>query len=272
MRRATSSKPGGNDHHYRGVDSCGDDARLDRLRQLEPAKIGRMRPGLGSVNSERRLQARVKGAWPRRAERTRVREWRAAVGEIGHGAGIEECSVGRIAVIEDVVRARIDLERLVDLIRSVQVENGIRGEPLRLIGFVPHKVLAADKQRIASNLEGVSDRVIDTGLDSIARDCRDSIARQDLDCAVDVGKWTVGTDLQRVKEARVHKGIADIELQCLRCEIDLSLNALAARRTHVLEIAKSLQRRTGNREDVILVVRAEYSELPSKRADVQLFR
>ena len=65
---------------------------------------------------ERRLQARVKGARPRRADRTRVGEWRAAIGEIGDIIGIEKGAVGRVAIVEDVVHAPIDLERLVDLI------------------------------------------------------------------------------------------------------------------------------------------------------------
>jgi hypothetical protein len=37
------------------------------------------------IASERCLQARVEGARPRRADRTRVGERRAAIGEIGHG-------------------------------------------------------------------------------------------------------------------------------------------------------------------------------------------
>src|SRR5712675_3683137 len=75
-------------------------------------------------------QARVEGARPCRADGTWVREIRAAIGEIGDSAGIEEGSIGRIAVIEDIVRARVNLERLVDLIRGVEVENGIRSQPL----------------------------------------------------------------------------------------------------------------------------------------------
>jgi hypothetical protein len=108
---------------------------------------------------------------------------------------------------------RVDLERLVDLIRGVQVENRIGRQPLRLIGFVADKILAADEQRIAADLEGVGDRIIDAGLDPVARDRRDSIARQDLDVAVGVGERAVGADLQRVEEARIHQGIAGIELQ-----------------------------------------------------------
>jgi hypothetical protein len=84
-------------------------------------------------------QARVEGARPCRADGTWVREIRAAIGEIGDSAGIEECSIGRIAVIEDIVGARVDLERLVDLIRGVEVENGIRSQPLCLLDSSPTK-------------------------------------------------------------------------------------------------------------------------------------
>src|ERR1700681_3324098 len=103
--------------------------------------------------SESRLQAGVNSARARRAERARIGEWCAAVGEIGYSAGIKECSVGRIAIVEYIVRPRIDLECLVDRIGCMQIEDGIRGQPLRLIGFVADKMLAADKQRVSTNLE-----------------------------------------------------------------------------------------------------------------------
>ena len=92
----------------------------------------------------------------------------------------------------------------------MQVEDRIRWKPLRLIGFIADKILAADEQCIAANLEGVGDRIIDSRLDSIARDCRDSIAGQDLDIAVDVRKRTVGPNLERVEEAGIDQGIAGI--------------------------------------------------------------
>src|SRR5205823_4717031 len=114
-------------------------------------------------------------------------------------------------------------------------------------------------------------RIIDAGLDSSAWDSGDPIAGQNLDIAVEVGKRAVGADLQGVKKSRVDKGIAGIKLQGARAESDFGLDALAARRTDVLEIAKSLQHRTWNCEDVVRVVRPKGPELPSERADVQLF-
>src|ERR1700712_2432174 len=78
-----------------------------------------------SFASECRLQACVKGARPRRADRTRIGEARAAIGEVRHVTGIEEGPVGRVAVVEDVVGTGVDLERLVDLIGGMQVENRI---------------------------------------------------------------------------------------------------------------------------------------------------
>src|SRR5450631_4236507 len=86
--------------------------------------------------SEGDLQASVERTRPRWTDRTRVREWRAAIGEIGNRAGVEECSVGRIAIVENIVGTRVDLECLVDLIRSMEVENRIGRQPRRLIGFV----------------------------------------------------------------------------------------------------------------------------------------
>src|SRR5262249_48910900 len=149
-------------------------------------------------------------------------------------------------------------------------ENGIRRQPRRLVGFVADEILAADEQRIAANLKRVGDRIVKTCLDPIARDCRDSIAGQDLDIAVAVRKRTMGSELKRVEEARVNEGIAGIELQRFRGQGYLRFDALAARRAHVLEVAESLQLIARDRQDVILVVGAESAELPAKRADVQL--
>ena len=92
----------------------------------------------------------------------------------------------------------------------MQVENRIRWQPLRLIGLIANKILAADEQRIAANLEGVADRIIDTELDPVAGYRRNLIARQDLDIAVVIPKRAVGADLQRVEETRIHEGIAGI--------------------------------------------------------------
>src|SRR5258708_32504372 len=75
-------------------------------------------------------QARVEGARPCRAAGTWVREVRAAIGEIGDGAGIEEGSIGRIAVIGDIVRTRVDLGRFVEMIRWLRCEYVIGVQPL----------------------------------------------------------------------------------------------------------------------------------------------
>ena len=89
-----------------------------------PAAIPRRaEAAISPAMSEGGLQAGIEGARPRRTERTRIRERRAAIAEIGHRAGIEERSIGRIAVVEDIVRTGVDLERLVDLIGGMQVEN-----------------------------------------------------------------------------------------------------------------------------------------------------
>src|SRR4051794_11695394 len=221
---------------------------------------------------ERRLQARVESARPCRAERTRVRERRAAIGEIGHGAGIEKGAIGRVAMVEDIIHPPVNLERLVDLIRGVEIEHSIGRQPLRLVGFVADEILTADEQRVRTNLEGVRHRVIETGLDSVAGNRRNSIARQDLNVAVAVCKRTVGANLQSVEESCVHQGVARIKLQCLRREVDLSLETLAARRTDVLEITKPLQRRGRNREDVVGIFGTESTNLPPERTDAELFR
>src|SRR5216684_7787954 len=78
-------------------------------------------PGLTLI-SEGCPQAHIESARPRRANRTRIREGRAAIGGIGDGVDIEERSIARISIIENIIRARVNLERLVDLIRGVEIE------------------------------------------------------------------------------------------------------------------------------------------------------
>ena len=75
---------------------------------------------------------------------------------------------------------------------------------------------------------------------------------------------------QGIEEARIHEGIAGIELQRLRCQIDLGLDALAPRPADVLEIAEALHLRTRDRQDVIGIGRAEPADLPPERSDIQL--
>src|ERR1700736_1029194 len=227
--------------------------------------------GLPST-SEGCPQSCIEGARPRRTHRARVRKWRVAIGKIGDSTSVEEPSVGRIAVVEDIVRSRVNLERFVDLIGGMEVENRIRRQPLRLIGFVADKVLRADEKCICSDLKRIGNGIIDAGLYSASWDCWNPSAWTNLDVTADVSEGAVGTDLQSVKESRVHKGIAGVELECGRPESDFGLDALAARRTDVLEIAESLQDRTGNREDVVCVFRTENPGLPSERADGQVFR
>ena len=42
---------------------------------------------------------------------------------------------------------------------------------------------------------------------------------------VSIGERAVGADLQSVEETRIHEGIAGIELQCLRRQIDVRARA-----------------------------------------------
>src|SRR5207302_10364739 len=178
--------------------------------------------------------------------RARVGERRAAIGEIRNSGGIEERPVGRIAVVENVVGARVNLKPLVDLIGGMQVEDRIGRQSRRLIGFIADEKLTADVKRIASDLERVGDGIVDAGLDPVSGDGGNSIARQNLDVAVGVRKETVGADLQRIEESRIDQRVAGVELEGSRLEIDFGLDALAAGGADILEIAESLQGRTGN--------------------------
>ncbi len=208
-----------------------------------------------SATSERDPQAGVEGARPRRAERARVGEWRAAIGEIGNIAGIEECPVGRIAIVEDVVGTRVDLEGLVDLIRRMQVEDGVSRQLHELVGFVADEILAGDEKRIASDLEGVGDGIVDVGLDPVTRDRRDLVARHDLDVVVRRRQTDCcEPTCKRVQEARVDKSVAGVQLHLVRLETDFGLDALAAGRADVLEIAKPLQIRDWDCENVVRIV------------------
>src|SRR5690348_7427577 len=96
--------------------------------------------------SESRLQASVDGAGARRTQRARVGERRTAIGEVGKCAGVEKRAEGRIAIVEDIVDAAVELERLVDLIRGMHVEDRIGRQPGGLVGFVADQILGADEQ------------------------------------------------------------------------------------------------------------------------------
>ena len=75
------------------------------------------------------------------------------------------------------------------------------------------QILIAVESCVRADLEGIGDRIVEAGLDAMARDGRDLIARQDLNIAVFVGERAVGADLQRVEKTRVDEGIAGVELQ-----------------------------------------------------------
>src|ERR1700712_5328782 len=113
-------------------------------------------------------------------------------------------------VIEDIVRSGVNLETLQDLIRRMQVENRIGRQSRCLIGLIADEILAAYEQRIASHLERVGDRIIEAGLDAIAGDRGDSVARQDLDVAVGVGKRAMRTDVQGIEKSRIDQRITGV--------------------------------------------------------------
>ena len=96
--------------------------------------------------------------------------------KLGRGGGVEEGAVSRVTVIEDIVDATVDMERLVDLIRGVNIEDGAGRQLCRLIGIVTNEILAAHIYCVGANLEGVGDGIVKAGLDAVAWDGRDLIA------------------------------------------------------------------------------------------------
>src|ERR1700722_3735874 len=92
---------------------------------------------------EGRLQSGLERARTRGAERFRVRKLIAAIGEIRNRGRIEEGAVGRIAVVEEIIDAAIDLIRLVDLVGSVKAKDRIGRQLRRLVGFVSDQILTA---------------------------------------------------------------------------------------------------------------------------------
>ena len=139
----------------------------------------------------------------------------------------------------------------------MDIENSIAWQLRRLVGAVTDKVLAADKQRVAADLELVGDRIVDSGLDAVARNRRDLVARQNLDIVIGIPKGAIGGELQCRQEARVDQRVARIKLQRGRVEIDLGLDALASGRADVLEKTKALQHGARNGHDVVVVPRAD---------------
>src|SRR5215469_13176993 len=80
------------------------------------------------TGSEGCPQASVERARLGGTERTRIGECRAAICEVGDSVCLEEGAIGRVAVIENVVDARIDLKGLVDLIGGAKIEDGVAGQ------------------------------------------------------------------------------------------------------------------------------------------------
>jgi hypothetical protein len=87
-------------------------------------------------------------------------------------------------IIEDVVDTGIDLEGLVDLVGGTQIEDRVALLFRRLVGLVADEILAGDIERVAADLERLRDRIIDAGLDPVARNGGNLVARQDLDIAM----------------------------------------------------------------------------------------
>src|SRR5581483_6734586 len=188
-------------------------------RRRNTAEMGRalvgkpiLSAGLRVLPLECGLQAGIKGARARRAERPRIGERRAAIEKIRQHAGIEERSVRRIAIIEEIIDTAIELIRLVDLVGSVNVEHRIRWQFRRLVGGISDQKLTAYIQNVTANLESVADRVIEPRLDAMTRDRRNLITRQHLNIAIDVGKRTVRGELQCVKKACINECVTRVSL------------------------------------------------------------
>ena len=166
--------------------------------------------------SEGHPRARIESPRPCRAQRARVGEGVSAVGEVRQSAGVEELSVGRVPVVEDVVDLAVELDVLGDLVGGVQVEDGI-GRQLRiLVGFIADKILAGDEQRIAADLPLIGHGIVDTDLDAVARDRGDLVAGRDLDVAGGIREGAVRAERQWVEEAGIDEGVARLELKRLR--------------------------------------------------------
>src|ERR1700743_1730436 len=147
------------------------------------ARRGGGPPAGVAAASERDFHAGINSAGLRRAERARVSERRAAIGEIRQRASFEECSIGRVAIVEDVVGPGVKLDLLGDLIGGVQVEDGVGRQLHELVGVIAGEILAGHEQRVASDLEGVGDGIVDAGLQPVTRHCWDLVAGHDLDIA-----------------------------------------------------------------------------------------
>jgi len=73
----------------------------------------------------------------------------------------------------------------------VDIGHGVGREFWRLVGLVADKILIAVESCVRTDLEGIGDRIVEAGLDAMARDGRDLVARQDLYIAVFVGERAV---------------------------------------------------------------------------------
>ena len=75
------------------------------------------------------------------------------------------------------------------------------------------QILIAVESCVRADLEGIGDRIVEAGLDAMARDGRDLISRKDLDIAI-YCEWAVGADLQGIEEPRIDESVAGVKQQC----------------------------------------------------------
>src|SRR5271167_3966474 len=155
-------------------------------------------PIAASSSSKRRSEANIKRPRHCRAERSRVGEGIAAIGEVWHVCRVEEGPVSIVMVVEDVIDLRVDLEILRHLIGTVSVGDPIGGKLRKLVGSIAVVELGPNDIDVRAERERWCDVPVGRELDAIMGGHRNLIAGYDLDIAVGVGERRIGSELERI--------------------------------------------------------------------------
>ncbi len=162
-----------------------------------------------------------------------------SVRRVGEHVVAEDAEVGVLAV-EDVVRAREQLDMRRDLVRRVEIEHRVAADaPVGgLVVLVAARERRAVEQQVGADLPARGDGAVDAQPQRLPGNGRDARARGDGDVAVLVGRRVVGAVLgESVDVGRGYEAVACDELDRSHRPAQHQLDALAPGAADVAEVA-----------------------------------
>src|SRR3984893_8427686 len=126
---------------------------------------------------ESHLHAAIEGDRLQGRDRARINREGDRRRQLRISAGIEECTIGRVPVVEDIVDESEELHVLVHLVGGVEVRHPIERQLGVLVGVVAYKILGAGDENIGTELEFWRDHNVAAELHLVARNAGDMVAR-----------------------------------------------------------------------------------------------